>query len=73
MMEVPLMTLKVELDLEEDGRWLADVVDVPGAMAYGETRDVAAGNAEAIALRAIADQVEHREIPRPDKIEFSLK
>ncbi len=65
------MTLKVELEQEKNGRWLADVVDLPGTMAYGETRDEALAAAEALAFRVIADRVEQRELPRVDKVEFT--
>jgi len=46
------MTLKIETEQEQDGRWLADVVDLPGAMAYGETRDEALTAVEALAFNA---------------------
>jgi len=65
------MTLKVEVEREADGRWLADVVDLPGTMAYGDTRDEALDAAQALAFRVIADRVEQRELPRPDKVEFA--
>ncbi len=65
------MTLKVEVQREADGRWLADVVDLPGTMAYGDTRDEALDAAQALAFRVIADRVEQRELPRPDKVEFA--
>jgi len=48
----------VEIDREVDGRWIADVIDVPGAMAYGSTRDEAVKHAVAIAFRALADRLE---------------
>jgi len=65
------MTLKIETEQEQDGRWLADVVDLPGAMAYGETRDEALTAVEALAFRVLADRVEQREMARPDKVEFA--
>jgi predicted RNase H-like HicB family nuclease len=46
--------LHVEFQREEDGRWIADITAVPGAMAYGTTREEALAKAEAIALRALA-------------------
>ena len=49
------MPLSVEVEQEEDGRWLAEVVAVPGALAYGATRAEAVACAEAVALRAMAD------------------
>ena len=64
------MKLKIETEREKDGRWIADVVELPGALAYGETRDEALTAAEALAFRVIADRVEQRELPRPDKVEF---
>ena len=55
------MKLPVECEREADSRWLAEIVHVPGAMAYGETPDEAMANAEVVALRAIADRIEHGE------------
>jgi len=51
----------IELDREDDGRWIADVVALPGAMAYGASRDEAIARAEAIALRVLAERLEHGE------------
>jgi predicted RNase H-like HicB family nuclease len=51
----------VELEEESDGRWLAEVVELPGVLAYGATRDEALARAEALALRVIADRLEHGE------------
>jgi predicted RNase H-like HicB family nuclease len=53
-----MRTFTIEIDREEDGRWIADVPEVPGALAYGATQEQAAANAEAIALRALADEIE---------------
>jgi predicted RNase H-like HicB family nuclease len=55
------MVPTIELDQEEDGRWIAEVVDIPGALAYGATREQAKAKAQAIALRVLADQLEHGE------------
>lgn len=55
------MVLTIELDQEEDGRWIAEVVEIAGALAYGATSDQAKAKAQAIALRALADQLEHGE------------
>lgn len=49
------MPLSVEVEQEEDGRWLAEVVSVPGALAYRATRAQAVARAETVALRAMAD------------------
>ena len=53
--------LQVELEQEADGHWLAEVIDLPGVLAYGATRDEALARAEALGLRVIADRLEHRE------------
>jgi predicted RNase H-like HicB family nuclease len=55
------MVYRIEVERENDGRWLADVVDLPGVMAYSETVEQAVDNAEALALRVIADRIEHGE------------
>jgi predicted RNase H-like HicB family nuclease len=64
------MQYRIEIEREEDGRWLADVVDLPGAMAYGETSDEAVTKAEALALRVLADRLEHGEYDGPRSISF---
>jgi len=51
----------VELDREEDGRWIAEVVALPGVLAYGTTREEALARAEVLALRVLADRLEHGE------------
>jgi len=58
------MSYRVEIEREEDGRWIADVLEIPGAMAYGDNADDALANAVALALRVIADRIEHGEGPR---------
>ncbi|MDD5307548.1 MAG: type II toxin-antitoxin system HicB family antitoxin [Deltaproteobacteria bacterium] len=55
------MKLTIELDREEDGRWIAEVPELPGVMSYGDSREQALKAAEALALRAIADLLEHGE------------
>lgn len=57
--------MRIEIELEEDGRWIAEVPDLPGALAYGQTRDQAVANAKAFALRVMADRLEHGE-PVPE-------
>ncbi len=56
------MELRVETEQEVDGRWIAEVVNVPGALAYGKTKLEAVAKAEAIAFRALADRLENGEI-----------
>lgn len=53
--------LRVEIEREDDGRWIADVVDLPGVMAYGQTREEAVERAKALSLRVLADRLEHGE------------
>jgi predicted RNase H-like HicB family nuclease len=54
---------RVEIEQEEDGRFLAEVVDLPGVIAYGDTRDAALAHVQALALRVLADRLEHEEGP----------
>ena len=51
----------IEIEKEVDGRWIADVVEIPGAMAYGSTPEQATAKAQAIALRVIAERLERGE------------
>jgi predicted RNase H-like HicB family nuclease len=53
--------LTVEVEPEEDGRWLAEVPDLPGVLAYGKTRLEAIARAQALCLRVLADRLEHGE------------
>lgn len=53
------MQFNIETELEEDGRWIAEVIEVPGAMAYGASREEAIQRAESLALRVLAEQFEH--------------
>ncbi len=55
------MIFRIEVEVEEDGRWIAEVLELPGAMAYGATRDDAIARAKALALRALAERLEHGE------------
>jgi len=55
------MTLRVETEQEADGRWIAEVVELPGVMAYGSTREEAITKVQALALRVVADRLEHGE------------
>ncbi len=55
------MDLTIEIDREDDGRWLAEVPDLPGVLAYGASRDAAVAKAESLALRVLADRLEHGE------------
>jgi predicted RNase H-like HicB family nuclease len=70
--EVYLMRLTVETEQEEDGRWIAEVSELAGVMKYGQSRGEAIAQAEALALRVIADRIEHGEHPvEPIQITFA--
>jgi predicted RNase H-like HicB family nuclease len=53
--------MRVEIEQEDDGRWIAEVPDLPGAMTYGSTREEAIARVQAMVLRALADKIEHGE------------
>jgi predicted RNase H-like HicB family nuclease len=66
------MNLKIEVERETDGRWIAEVLELPGCLAYGETQAQAVAKAKALALRVLADRMEHGEsVPAGDEL-FSL-
>lgn len=55
------MNLTIETEIEQDGRWIAEVILLPGCLAYGASREEAVARAQALALRVIADRLEHGE------------
>ena len=55
------MNLKIEVEREADGRWIAEVLELPGCLAYGKDRADALAKAKALALRVLADRLEHGE------------
>jgi predicted RNase H-like HicB family nuclease len=55
------MTFKIEIEQEADGRWIAEVADLPGVVAYGSTAAEAKAFVQALALRVVADRLEHGE------------
>ena len=59
------MNLLIEVEQETDGRWLGEVPDLAGVLAYGQTRDEAVQRTKALALRVLADRLEHGE-PVPE-------
>ena len=64
--------MQIEIEQEEDGRWLTEIPDLPGVMVYGATRDEAVARVKALALRVLADRLEHGEII-PDLVQvFSV-
>ena len=66
------MRYTVETEQESDGRWLAEIVEIPGVMKYGKSREEAISRAEALALRVIAERLENGEQPvEPIQITFA--
>jgi predicted RNase H-like HicB family nuclease len=61
--------MQVEVEREEDGRWIAEVPVLPGAMAYGASKAEAVAKVEALVLRVLADKIEHgEEAPGIDRV-----
>jgi predicted RNase H-like HicB family nuclease len=56
-----LTTFSIEIERETDGRWIAEVVELPGVLAYGDSEDAAISRVQALALRVIAERLEHGE------------
>jgi predicted RNase H-like HicB family nuclease len=67
-----MITLSVELEQEEHGRWIAEVRELPGVLAYGKSAEDARARAQALALRVVADRLEHGEAG-PDLLSISFK
>jgi predicted RNase H-like HicB family nuclease len=66
------MQFTIEHEREEDGRWLAEVPELPGVLAYGATADEAMAKAEVLALRVLAERLERNETgPHPISIGFA--
>ena len=65
------MKLTLETEQEDDGRWIAEVPQLPGVLAYGATREEAMAKAEVLALRVLAEQLEHGEA-RPVGLSISV-
>ena len=57
------MNLSIELDREDDGRWIAEAVELPGVMTYGATREEAISSTERLAIEVIADRIRYGELP----------
>jgi predicted RNase H-like HicB family nuclease len=59
----------VEVEREDDGRWIGEVLDLPGVLTYADSRDEAVAKAKALAFRVLADRLEHGEtIPELDGV-----
>ena len=66
------MKFTIEHEREEDGRWLAEVPELPGVLAYGATADEAMAKAEVLALRVLAERLENNEArPQPISVGFA--
>lgn len=66
------MNLQIEVERETDGRWIAEVPDLPGVMTYGQSRDDAIAHVQALALRVLADRLEHGE-EAPDLLSVTFR
>jgi predicted RNase H-like HicB family nuclease len=63
------LPLTIELEQEEDGRWIAEVPDLPGVLVYGQSREEALAKVRVLALRVIADRLDQGEpIPQVDQL-----
>jgi predicted RNase H-like HicB family nuclease len=65
------MKFIVETEQEEDGRWIAEVLELPGVVAYGQTPEEARARAQALALRVLAERLEHGEMA-PELVSVSF-
>ncbi len=65
------MNFNIEYEQEEDGRWIAEATGLPGVLAYGKTSNEAMTKAETLALRVLAERLEHGE-GRPEPISISF-
>ena len=63
---------KVEVEREDDGRWIAEVPELPGVITYGASREEAVTRAQALSLRVLAERLEHGEdLPQVEAV-FSI-
>ena len=60
------MLLNIEVEQEEDGRWIAEIAELPGVMAYGTSPEDAKSRVRALALRVVADRIENQESKESD-------
>jgi predicted RNase H-like HicB family nuclease len=65
------MRFIVEIEQENDGRWIAEVVELPGVLDYGATAEEATAKVQALALRVVADRLDHGEAG-PDLLSISF-
>ncbi len=63
------MAFTLEIEQEDDGRWLAEVLELPGVLAYGQSRQEATERVEVLTLRVLAERLEHGEsVPNMDSV-----
>ena len=65
------MDFTIGIEQEDDGRWIAEVLELPGVLSYGQTPEEARARAQALALRVVAERLEHGEIA-PDLVSVSF-
>ncbi len=65
------MKFTLELEKESDGRWIAEIPEIPGVLAYGASEDEARAKVQALALRVVADKIEHGEAEAALTISFA--
>ena len=65
-------SFNIETEQEDDGRWIADVVEIPGVMAYGSTPHEAIARVQALALRVLAERIEQGEV-EPEFVKVSFQ
>ena len=63
---------QIEIEREEDGRWIAEIPNLPGVMAYGKTKQEAVRTVRALALRVLADRIERAKSPSTREFSVSL-
>lgn len=68
-----MVRLTLEIDRETDGRWIAEVIELPGVLTYGATQGQAIEGAQMLAREVIEDRVEHGEMSAPDHLEFTFE
>jgi predicted RNase H-like HicB family nuclease len=66
------MRFTVEIDRETDGRWIAEIAALPGVLVYGQTRAEAIRKCQVLALRVIADRIEHGEEASTESLSLSF-
>ncbi len=65
------MKFKLEVEREEDGRWIAEVSELPGVLVYGDSMEQAQAKAQALALRVLADRLDNGEVTPFESVSFA--